>query len=106
MPDDTEDRRRAADGQDTEDDDDMRQGVHIDQLHIPASTKWTAGIMLAGIAGLVSWNLLTTLAIKESQADDKREIWIAMGRQEARLDVAEVRLQSAESRLDKIEDRK
>ncbi len=90
-------RREAPDGPE----DDMRQEVHIDHLHIPASTKWALGLLLVGIAGLVSWNLLTTLAIKEVQADDKREIWIEMGKLQATDAVTDVRLRALESRAER-----
>lgn len=93
-----EDRRREApDGPE----DDMRMDLHIDQLHVPASTKWAVGVLLVGIAGLVSWNLLTTLSIKESQANDKREFWIEIGKLQAADAVADVRLRALESRADR-----
>lgn len=93
-----EDRRREAeDGPE----DDMRMDVHLDQLHVPASTKWALGVMLVGIAGLVSWNLLTTLSIKEAQANDKREIWIEIGKLQAADAVTDVRLRALESRAER-----
>lgn len=79
----------------------MRMDVHLDQVQVPASTKWAFGLVLAGIAGLVSWNLLTTLAIRESQANDKREIWIEIGRLQGADQVADVRLRALESRAEK-----
>ena len=94
----TEDRRREApDGPE----DDMRMDVHIDRLHIPASTKWAVGLLLVGIAGLVSWNLLTTLAIKESQANDRRDFWIEIGKLQAADQVTDVRLRALESRAER-----
>lgn len=93
-----EDRRREApDGPE----DEMRMDVHLDRLHIPPSTKWAVGLLLVGIAGLVSWNLLTTLAIRQSQADDKREIYIEIGKLQATDLVTDVRLRSLESRADR-----
>lgn len=90
-------RREAPDGPEEE----MRMDVHLDRLHIPPSTKWAVGLLLVGIAGLVSWNLLTTLAIRESQADDKREIYIEIGKLQAADQVADVRLRVLESRADR-----
>ena len=101
-----EDRRRDADGQDTEDDDNMRQDVHIERLYIPASTKVSFGVLFTVLAGLVGWNLIETISNGKQQRDDKREVWIAIGKQEARIDVVDVRLNAAESRLNKMEDRK
>lgn len=93
-----EDLRRAAeDGPE----DDMRQEVHIDRLYVPTSTKWAVGVLLVGIAGLVSWNLLTTLSIKQTQSDDKRETWIEIGKLQAADQVTDVRLRALESRADK-----
>ncbi len=98
MTDTPEDRRREApDGPE----DDMRMDLHIDQLHVPTSTKWAVGVLLVGIAGLVSWNLLTTLSIKESQADDKREFWIEVGKLQATDAVTDVRLRALESRAER-----
>lgn len=98
-----EDQRRAAeDGPE----DDMRQDVHIDRLYVPTSTKWAVGILLGGIAALVTWNLLETISNGKQQRDDKREVWIEIGKQQAQQDVTNVRLGSLESRVDKLEDRK
>ena len=84
----------------------MRMDVHLDQVHIPSSTKWAVGVLLVGIAGLVSWNLLTTLAIRESQANDKREIWIEIGKQQGQLEVVKVQVNALESKVQKLEDRR
>lgn len=97
---DLEDRQREApDG--PEYSDDMRMDVHLDQVHFPPSTKWAVGLLLVGITGLVSWNLLTTLAIRESQADDKREIWMEIGRLQGADQVTDVRLRALESRAER-----
>ncbi len=84
----------------------MRMDVHLDQLHIPPSTKWAVGALLSVIVALVGWNLIETIANGKQQRDDKREVWIELGKQQGRMDVMDVRLSSAESRLNKIEDRK
>jgi hypothetical protein len=95
-------RREAPDGPE----DDMRMDVQLDQVHIPTSTKWALGLMLSGIAGLVLWNLLTTLAIKESQANDNREVWIQFGKHEARMDVQDVRYEALKSQVEELKERK
>lgn len=91
----------------------MRQEVYIRQIVLTKTEKALLGVLatactliLAGVAGLVTWNLLTTLSIKESNATDKREIWIEIGAQRARNDVQDVRLSATESRLAKIEDKR
>lgn len=88
----------------------MRQEVHIDEVRIPESTKLAVkvlvavgGVLLSIIATLVGWNLVETLAIQKSNDADKREIWIEIGKLQGARDVTDVRLQSAESRLDRIE---
>ncbi|HYC01612.1 MAG TPA: hypothetical protein VEC57_20950 [Candidatus Limnocylindrales bacterium] len=97
---DLEDRRREApDGPE----DDMRQDVHVEQLIIPWTTKLSLGGLLAVVAGLVTWNLITTLAIQESQANDKRELWIEIGKLQAMDAVVDVRLRSLESRAERQE---
>jgi hypothetical protein len=80
--------------------------VHLDRLHIPASTKWAVGLMFSGVAGLVLWNLLTTLAIKESQATDNREVWIQFGKHEARMDVQDVRYEALKSQVEELKERR
>lgn len=84
----------------------MRQEVNVEQLVIPWTTKLALGGLLAVVAGLVTWNLITTLAIQSSQANDKRELWIEMGKLQASDAVTDVRLRSVESRLDREEQRK
>lgn len=84
----------------------MRQDVHIERLYIPTSTKVAGGMLVSVLAGLVAWNLVETIANGKQQRDDKREVWIAIGEQKGRIDVQDVRLQSLESRVGKIEDRK
>lgn len=86
LPDDTEDRRRAADGQDTEDDDAMRMDIHA--IDIPKSTLAVAALLWTILAGLMTWNLLATLDNREGQI-----------RTEGRLD-------SLEKRVDKLEDKR
>lgn len=97
---DMEQRRREAEGAD------MRQDVHIERLYIPASTKAACLALVAVIAAMIGWNLIETIANGKQQRDDKREVWIEMGRQQSRIDVQDVRLSTAESRLNKLEDRK
>jgi hypothetical protein len=111
-PPDVEDRRRAALDGPTEDTDDMRMDVHLDEVRIPESTKWAvkvlagvAGLLLSIITALVGWNLVETLAIQKSSEADKREIWIEIGKLQGARDVTDVRLGSAELRLNKLEDK-
>lgn len=84
----------------------MRQDVHIERLYIPPGTKWAFGLLGVVLSGLVGWNLIETIANGKQQSNDKREIWIQMGKQEARIDVVDVRLSTAESRLNKLEDKR
>ena len=79
----------------------MRQDVYVEQLVIPWTTKLALGGLLALVTGLVSWNLVTTLAIRESQATDKREIWIEIGRLQGADQVTDVRLRALESRAER-----
>jgi hypothetical protein len=90
-------RRSAEDGPE----DDMRQEVHIDQLQIPSSTKLALGGLLTIVAALVTWNLVETIAIQKAQANDKRELWIEIGKLQAADAVTEVRLRSLESRAER-----
>lgn len=84
----------------------MRQDVHIDQLVIPASTKAAVLALVAVLAAMIGWNLIETIANGKQQRDDKREVWIELGKQQGRMDVQDVRLSAAETRLNKLEDRK
>lgn len=94
-----EDRRREApDGPE----DDMRMEVHLDHIHIPTSTKVVGGLLVTILGGLVTWNLLETIANGKQQA----AVWIEVGKQQARQDVADVRINALESRVGKLEDRK
>lgn len=98
-----EDRRREApDGPE----DEMRQDVYVEQLVIPWTTKLALGGLLAVVAGLVTWNLVTTLAIQASQANDKREVWMELGRQSARIDVQDVKYESLKSEVQQLKERK
>lgn len=81
----------------------MRQEVHIDQIHIPASTKLAAGALVTVLAALVAWNLIETIANGKQQRDDKREVWIEVGKLQAADQVTDVRLRALESRADKEE---
>jgi len=79
----------------------MRQEVHIDQLHIPTSTK-AAVLALAGIiAALIGWNLIETIANGKQQRDDKREVWIEIGKLQGSDQVTDVRLRALESRAER-----
>ncbi len=80
----------------------MRMDVHLDQINIPTSTKVVGGILVTVLGGLVTWNLLETIANGKQQA----EVWIEVGKQQARQDVADVRINALESRVGKLEDRK
>lgn len=90
-------RREAPDGPE----DDMRQDVHIDQLHIPTSTKLVAGALATVLAGLMGWNLVETIANGKQQRDDKREVWIEIGKLQGSDQVTDVRLRALESRAER-----
>ena len=79
----------------------MRQEVNVEQLVIPWTTKLSLGGLLVIVVGLVTWNLVTTLAIQSSQANDKREVWIEIGRLQATDQVTDVRLRALESRAER-----
>ncbi len=79
----------------------MRQDVHIDQLHIPTSTKLVAGALATVLAGLMGWNLVETIANGKQQRDDKREVWIEIGKLQGSDQVTDVRLRALESRAER-----
>lgn len=103
MSDDIEDRRREApDGPE----DDMRMDVHLDQIHIPTSTKVVGGLLVTILGGLVTWNLLETIANGKQQAQNNREVWIQFGKNEARMDVADVKFEALKSEVQQLKERK
>lgn len=75
----------------------MRMDVHLDQLHIPTSTKVAAGALVSVLAALMGWNLVETISNGKQQRDDKREVWIEIGRLQATDQVTDVRLRALES---------
>ncbi len=79
----------------------MRMDVHLDQLHIPTSTKVTAGALVSVLAALMAWNLVETISNGKTQRDDKREVWIEIGRLQATDQVTDVRLRALESRAER-----
>lgn len=79
----------------------MRQDVHIDQVQIPWSTKLALGGLIAIVGGLVTWNLVETIALGKSQASENKAVWIEIGRIQATDQVMDVRLRQLESRAER-----
>lgn len=79
----------------------MRMDVHLDQLYIPTSTKVAAGALISVLAALMAWNLVETISNGKMQRDDKREVWIEIGRLQATDQVTDVRLRALESRAER-----
>lgn len=84
----------------------MRQDVHIERLYIPPATKWAFGVLGVLLSGLVGWNLLETIANGKQQAQNNREVWIQFGKNEARMDVADVKFEALKSEVQQLRERK
>lgn len=84
----------------------MRQEVHIDQVHIPTSTKLALGALASVLAALMTWNLVETIANGKQQANDNREVWIQFGKYEARMDVQDVKYEALKSEVQQLKERK
>jgi hypothetical protein len=73
-------------------------GMNINNIDIPPSTRWMAAALYAVLSGLMTWNLIATLNLKDQRAEDIREIAVAQAKTDGRV-------QSLEGRVDNLERR-
>lgn len=76
---------------------DSMQRMDIHAIDIPKSTIAVAGALWLVIAGICSWNLLTTISIKDQQAKEMREIAVEVSDAKGRVAALEGRVTKLEA---------
>lgn len=71
-------------------------GMNINNIDIPRSTLLLAGLLYALLSGLITWNLIATLNLKDQRAADIREIAVAQAKTDGRVESLENRVGNLE----------
>jgi hypothetical protein len=71
-------------------------GMNINNIDVPRSTLWLAGALYALLSGLITWNLIATLNLKDQRAEDIREIAVAQAKTDGRVESLENRVGNLE----------
>lgn len=74
----------------------LRGDMNINSLDIPKSTVVLAGILYGVLASLMTWNLITTINIKDKQADDIKTLAVEQARTNGRVESLEGRVTTLE----------
>lgn len=70
--------------------------MNINNIDIPRSTLLLAGLLYALLSGLITWNLIATLNLKDQRAADIREIAVAQAKTDGRVESLENRVGNLE----------
>lgn len=76
----------------------IRGEMNINHIDVPRSTIVVAGLLWAVLCGLMTWNLIATINIKDKQADDIRVIAVQQAETNGRVTALEGRVLSLEGR--------
>lgn len=73
-------------------------GMNINSIDIPRSTVLLACALYALLSGLITWNLIATLNLKDQRAEDIRDIAVAQAKTDGRVESLENRVGNLERR--------